>query len=375
MTPFTPRVPLFALIGACGFVIDAGVMVWVHGWVGWDPVMARGVSFPVAVTVTWLLNRRWVFDKAAGSGTASEYSGYVLVQVLGAATNLAVFVSLVWRVPTMETTPVLALAIGATVSLGLNYALLRRWVYVEAAPTPVDGNGYAGVANLEAMEGAERYNAFLLRTIVACVPDPTLRIVDFGAGTGTFAVPLAASGLPVLAVEPDPALREHIAVRGPLTGASLSVLSDSSVDYLYSLNVLEHIGEDQAALRECARVLRDDGSLLIYVPAFMLLFGPMDRLVGHQRRYRLQTLRQMVEDAGFAVTRAEYVDSLGFLAALLLRFFGSASGGLNPVVVRVYDRWCFPLSRRLDRLTRRVFGKNLLLQARRLPRPAELTHE
>lgn len=368
MTCFPTRLPVFALIGACGFVIDSGVMTLVHRLGGVDLFLARGISFPLAVTCTWLLNRRWVFPGAARGTAVGEYAGYSLVQILGAATNLLIFVILIGWVPAMAAAPVVALGIGAAFSLGLNYSLLRWRVYPGVPAMPPDTAFYSGTANLEAMEGAERYNAFLLRTVASAAPDSVRCIVDFGAGTGTFAVPLAGSGLPILAVEPDPLLRERMLSRGLEVVDSLAGLPSGSVDYLYSLNVLEHIADDDAALRECARVLKEGGRLLIYVPAFMILFGSMDRLVGHHRRYRLGPLRRGVEEAGFDVIRAEYVDSIGFLAAMLLRYFGSASGVLNPVAVQAYDRWCFPVSRVLDLLTRRLFGKNLLILAMRLPR-------
>src|SRR5437588_738887 len=67
--------------------------------------------------------------------------------------------------------------------------------------------------------------------------------------------------------------------------------------------------------------------------------------------------------AGFRVDRCSYADSLGFLAALAYRAVGNRSGDLNPRSVTVYDRFAFPLSRALDHVTGRLFGKNLALIA------------
>lgn len=364
------RLPGFALAGVLGFVVDAGLMALLHAGWQWHPLQARCLSFPTALTVTWLVNRRWVFAVPRHTDVSTEYVRYVAVQVAGAVFNMTVFAALIYAVPPLMRVPVVALAIAAVGSLLLNYGLLSRWVYplprrVDTPVPPDDPTVYSGVANLEVMAVAERYNRFLRNTLMAAAPQSPRRVIDFGAGTGTFAAPLRATGLPVLAVEPDGALRRQLDdLRVPALD-SLDGVEEGSVDYLYTLNVLEHISDDEAALAQVSRVLRAGGVVLIYVPAFMLLFGPMDRLVGHLRRYRLRQLRELVRQAGLVVDRVEYVDSLGFLASLLLRFGGARSGVLNEVAVRFYDRWCFPLSRALDRVTRRLFGKNLLIVAHR----------
>ena len=103
----------------------------------------------------------------------------------------------------------------------------------------------------------------------------------------------------------------------------------------------------------------------MYVPAFAVLFGPLDRAVGHVRRYRRQGLIDLVESAGFSVEVCHYADSIGFTAALAHRVIGDRSGQLGERAVALYDRYIFPASRCLDRLARRWFGKNLVLIARR----------
>ena len=224
-------------------------------------------------------------------------------------------------------------------------------------------SGYTGIANLEIMEDAVRYNRFLLELVLPLVPGK--RLLDFGAGTGTFARRLAAEGADVVCVEADPQLRAELARRNLRTSAATSDLPSESVDVVYSFNVLEHIVDDEAALAELRRVLKPGGQLLLYVPAFMILYSAMDRRVGHLRRYRKQPLQRLALRAGFAVDDARYADSLGFLAALAFRALGPQSGELNPRGVRFYDRWLFPLSRLLDLGFSPVAGKNLILRAHR----------
>ena len=212
--------------------------------------------------------------------------------------------------------------------------------------------------NLEVMEQAERYNRFLLGLVLPLARGK--RVLDFGAGSGTFAHALAAEGVDVAAIEPDPQLRNKLTV-----GASADVIevASDSVDLVYSFNVLEHIDDDAAALAQLHRVLRPGGRLLLYVPAFLLLYSEMDRRIGHLRRYRKGLLTVLVEQSGFRVDDARYADSLGFFAALAYKAFGPRDGTLNPRGVRLYDRYVFPLSRVLDLGCDPVIGKNLIVRA------------
>jgi hypothetical protein len=69
-----------------------------------------------------------------------------------------------------------------------------------------------------------------------------------------------------------------------------------------------------------------------------------------------------VRAAGFRVLRSEYVDSAGFAAALLYRLAGR-DGAISRRSVVLYDRFVFPFSRAVDRVTHLYFGKNVLLVA------------
>lgn len=222
---------------------------------------------------------------------------------------------------------------------------------------------YSGADNLEVMREAKNYNNFLLATIRRHAP-PNARTLDFGAGGGQFACPLAERGADVLALEPDRHLREHIRSRGVASVGNPAEVADRSIDYVYTLNVLEHIEDDVAALRQLRAKLKNDGVLLIYVPAFPVLYTAMDAKVGHIRRYTRTSLVKAVSAAGFAIEKVAYVDCLGFFATLLFKVAGSQQGNINMTALKIYDRIVFPISRVLDAVTGRWIGKNLLLLAR-----------
>jgi SAM-dependent methyltransferase len=221
---------------------------------------------------------------------------------------------------------------------------------------------YTGTDNLEVMADATNYNDYLLSLISEHARKGSL-IVDFGAGIGTFARRLAQAGYQVHCIEPDPAQAAQIVAAGLQVSASIDDLTDGTVDYLYTLNVLEHIEEEAPCLQQMRRKLKAGGTLLIYVPAFQVLFSSMDRKVGHFRRYTRTGLVNMLKAQEFQVIRARYADSIGFAAALVFRLFGNDSGALNRGALVFYDRFVFPVSRLCDFAFKYLFGKNVVVVA------------
>jgi SAM-dependent methyltransferase len=223
---------------------------------------------------------------------------------------------------------------------------------------------YSGAANLEVMEEAVNYNDYLLSR-VCVIGQPGDRVVDFGAGLGKFAKRMSELGFAVECIEPDEAQAARMSADGLVVHSGLEALPDSSVDYIYTLNVLEHIDDDAAVLRQFCRTLKPGGRLLIYVPAFYLLYSSMDRRVGHVRRYRRGNLREKVRSAGLTVIHDRYVDCMGFLASLLFKALGSNSGDISRSSLILYDRMIFPVSQAVDTLLGRWIGKNVLLTAQK----------
>ena len=222
----------------------------------------------------------------------------------------------------------------------------------------VEQERYTGITNLEVMREAINYNRFLLDLVLKHARRED-QIADFGAGAGTFALPMAAAGHSVTCIEPDPTLSTHLAQQGLKVVSNLETLDDNSLDYIYSLNVLEHIADDAAILAVWLKKLRPGGRFLVYVPAFNILYSAMDKKVGHHRRYRLASLLGMLRKIGFQIDEATYVDSLGFPATLVYKILGNQSGNVNPGMLVVYDRFVFPVSRLFDGLLGKFGGKNL----------------
>jgi len=96
-------------------------------------------------------------------------------------------------------------------------------------------------------------------------------------------------------------------------------LHDRSTHVVTLLDVIEHLDDPVATLREAHRVLVDDGVLVITVPAHEALWSGADELLGHVRRYNRKLLRQHVEDADFRIERSTHIFSWLVLPVWLQR--------------------------------------------------------
>ena len=119
---------LFSLAGAAGFLVDAG-SVWVFTRAGADPLTAQAVAFTVAVTVTWLLNRRFTFAHHASPNWLREWLHYVAANSIGAVVNNGVYVLLVLSMALFSREPVLAVAAGSLAGLVFNFTASRALVF------------------------------------------------------------------------------------------------------------------------------------------------------------------------------------------------------------------------------------------------------
>ncbi len=90
-------------------------------------------------------------------------------------------------------------------------------------------------------------------------------------------------------------------------------------DLITMFDVLEHIEDDNAALRAVAARISQNGVLFLTVPAFQFIFSRHDRLHHHFRRYSKKELVEKVKAAGFEIEFVNYWNFFLFPVAYVVR--------------------------------------------------------
>jgi SAM-dependent methyltransferase len=202
------------------------------------------------------------------------------------------------------------------------------------------------------------------------------RVLEVGAGVGTMTARLGDRGAVVaLEVEPDYAqqLRARFAndgrvsvLEGDINDPGLVTRIAGRIDSAMSFNVFEHIPDDVGGMRHVCESLPPGGHFVCLVPAFPLLYGPMDRSLHHIRRYRRADLAVTARAAGFDVIETYYLNAPGWFLWLMrgrvLRATDPVGGSRS---LRLFDRTIVPLARATEHRLRPPFGQSVVLVARR----------
>lgn len=87
-------------------------------------------------------------------------------------------------------------------------------------------------------------------------------------------------------------------------------LAEEDFDTILCVHVLEHVSDDETALRHMRALLPQGGRLILLVPVIKWIWGTLDEATGHQRRYTWPELRRLLERTGFAIEDHWYVNFL-----------------------------------------------------------------
>lgn len=153
---------------------------------------------------------------------------------------------------------------------------------------------------------------------------------DIGGGNGFVSKGLQDSGINVVLIEPG--------ISGALNAKNrkikniiCSTLEDaefekSSLESIGLFDVIEHIPNEHAFLKNIYSYLKEDGYLFITVPAYNLLWSSEDDDAGHYKRYTLNQLSQLLVKSGFNIVYSTYFFSILLLPIFFFRSLPSKIG-------------------------------------------------
>ena len=220
----------------------------------------------------------------------------------------------------------------------------------------------------EALRHAVNYRRALIREFS---PHLKERVIEVGCGIGQMTESLRklSSIKYLLSVEPDPHFCREFRKTFPgqplIEGTVDSVTDEKPWNGIVSINVLEHILEDERELAIYSRLLRSaNGRLCLFVPARQEIYAPLDKDVGHHRRYTKPGLKKKLEAAGFEVEHIRYFNWVGYFGWwLTFRVMGTRK--MNPASVKFFDRVIFPVVYAAEsHICAPPFGQSLIAIAR-----------
>lgn len=181
------------------------------------------------------------------------------------------------------------------------------------------GDALYNIADQQRMSRAKNYFAWLGSLATREIGQ---RVIEVGCGLGNF-TSLLLNRETVVAVDKEKKCiellrqrylgRENLHVmRLDVADESFSTLKQWRADSCVCLNVLEHVRDDLAALRNMSSVLATGGLIVLIIPAFQALYGLIDRNLGHHRRYTRASMARLAASAGLRVKKARYMNAVGF---------------------------------------------------------------
>lgn len=204
------------------------------------------------------------------------------------------------------------------------------------------------------------------------------RVLDIGGGTGNHLAFLKSFEIVSIDLSEDCVRELRVRHRGnarwsfeagDITDPGIiGRLGAERFDTVLSCNVFEHIPEDELAFAHAASLLRPGGRLVLLLPAHNWLYGSMDKLAGHFRRYSREAAAKRLADAGLEPEALRYVNMVGavgwFVNNRLVQHEDLSSGSINSQI-HLFDRYLIPVLRRLEGTRSMPFGQSLLCVGRK----------
>ena len=222
----------------------------------------------------------------------------------------------------------------------------------------------------------------VVRRATTVLPPAMLRgaVIDMGAGFGGMR-PLFEGYERIDGYEPNQKASEALESRGYAhVYRDLDFLKSRVGDYdtVCAFDVLEHIKNDHHALREWHALLKEDGTLLLTVPALPVFWSQHDVDCHHFRRYKKDALLHLLSASGFEVHYATYWNCVLALPAFLARKSRMVDAhaettGLSPLLDTIFD-WILRLETLSIPYLSLPFGTGLVIVATKKELPPPISH-
>lgn len=232
-----------------------------------------------------------------------------------------------------------------------------------------------GLETLDVISAAGKLNRWMFETIR---PYSSGRVLEIGSGIGNISAFFLHEGYDITLTDirenycsilrqkfsSEKSLREvlHLDLVAPDFESRYKHILNS-FNTVFALNVVEHIQDDELAIKNAHKLLVPGGILIILVPAFSMLYNRLDHELFHYRRYVKRDLNLLFQKQNLTILKSFY-----FNAAGIAGWFVSGKIQRNKTLpqnqVRLYD-WFVPFFRILDKLLLNRVGLSVITIGRK----------
>ena len=168
-------------------------------------------------------------------------------------------------------------------------------------------------------------------------------------------------GFNINAVEINKKAIEELSKKQIKTYKKIEDVKDS-IECIISLNVLEHIENDNKTVADFYNFLPKGGKLLLYLPASNIVWTDLDNKVNHKRRYQKKDLKKLLTSNNFEIEQLYFVDFIGWTVLLISKIL-KLKLNFDKKPIQFYDKYVFKSLKFLDVFTKHLIGKNLFVIA------------
>lgn len=229
---------------------------------------------------------------------------------------------------------------------------------------------YQGISTLEVLQEANNYNKWIANSILKHVSSPVLEI---GAGTGNLSKHFLKqkkifltdidAGL-VKLLKKTFSKEKNVFVKRLNITQKIPKNIQSAFASVYAINVLEHITDDEKALRNIHKILKENGKLLLLVPAKKIAFTKLDQELGHIRRYEKKELKEKLLRNKFTIEKMYFFNIVGLLSWVIRDKVMRKNIHLQSHHIKIFDS-IVPMLRVIESIIPVPVGISLIVVARK----------
>jgi SAM-dependent methyltransferase len=229
----------------------------------------------------------------------------------------------------------------------------------------------AGRETLQIISKADRFNRWMYNQFHSFLKGEVLEI---GSGIGNISQFVVDAGFNITLSDYNPEYVDLLKKKFELKENVRDILSinllhtefencyrklEEKFDCIFLLNVIEHLQNDSAAIKNCRFLLKPGGDLIILAPAYQWLYCKFDKELGHYRRYTLKSLSLQFQNNGIQIVNKKYFNFLGIAGWFVFgKIFGKKILGSNEM--SAFNK-LVPFATMLDKLFLHKAGLSVIM--------------